>query len=120
MLPVHVALWQSPATMQPNPLTHFEAGAHEPPQSTSVSVPFSTPSLHAGTWHTLVVHFLLVQSLLTEHALPLAQLGHEAPPQSTSVSVPFLTLSSPPVHFGTWQTPPVHTPLVQSAATPHA
>jgi hypothetical protein len=101
------------------PLTHFNAGAHEPPQSVSVSVPFFWPSLHAGARHTFVVQTLLVQSVPAEHVLPSAQVGHDAPPQSTSVSVPFLTLSRPPVHFGTWQMPPVHTPLVQSPGTAH-
>jgi hypothetical protein len=108
--------------MHPLPSAHFLAGAQLPPQSMYVSFWFWTLSLHVGAWHTFVVHTLLVQSLPFgfKHALPSAQVGQEAPPQSTSVSVPFLTLSRPPVHFGTWQMPPVQTPLVQSAATPHA
>jgi hypothetical protein len=64
-----------------------------PPQSTSVSAWFLTVSLQVGTWHTLEVQTLLMQSLPIEHARPLPQLGHDVPPQSTAVSVPFFTLS---------------------------
>jgi hypothetical protein len=45
--------------------------------------------------------------------MPLPQLPQLAPPQSMPVSVPFFT---PSEQRGTWHTPPVHTPLVQSPA----
>src|SRR5258705_487550 len=44
-------LVQSPLPVQTLPLAHLVV--HEPPQSTSVSVPFFTVSLHAGTEQTL-------------------------------------------------------------------
>jgi len=44
MLPMHTPLRQSAATEQTLPSAHFLAGAQLPPQSTSVSVPFFTPS----------------------------------------------------------------------------
>jgi hypothetical protein len=37
-------------------------GLHEPPQSTSVSVPFATPSSHAGASHAPSLHTPLAQS----------------------------------------------------------
>src|SRR3569623_2289910 len=95
------------------------AGAHEPPQSTSVSVPFSTMSVQDGTAQVLVVVPLqtpLVQSVAAPHFLPLAHLG-QAPPQFRSVSVPFWTASG---HEGAAQVPSApHTQLEESAATPH-
>jgi hypothetical protein len=104
--------------MHPLPSAHFFAGAQLPPQSMYVSFWFCTLSLHVGAWH-VTLQTLLVQSVPARHVSPLAQVGHDAPPQSTAVSVPFFTPSRPPVHFGTWQMPPVHTPLVQSPGTPH-
>jgi hypothetical protein len=114
-----LALWQSVDAMHPWPFAHFFAGWQLPPQSTSVSFWFFTMSLHVGVWH-VTLQTLLVQSVPTRQVWPLAHVGHAAPPQSMAVSVPFFTPSRPPVHFGTWQTPPVQTPLVQSAATPHS
>jgi len=70
---------------------HRFMGAHEPPQSTSVSVPFMTVSVHDGTAHVLVVvplHTLLEQSVAAAHFFPFAQ-GGQVPPQFRSVSVPF-------------------------------
>jgi hypothetical protein len=63
-------------------------------------------------WHTP-----LAQSAFTLHAPPFAQGAQTAPPQSTSVSLPFLTMSA---HDGAWHTPPVHTPVVQSAPIEHS
>jgi len=60
----------------------------EPPQSTSVSVPFRTKSAQVGAWH-VALHTALVQSAPALHVLPF---GHEAqvpPPQSTADSSPF-------------------------------
>jgi len=95
-------------------------GAHEPPQSRSVSVPFITVSVHEGTAHVLVVvplQTLLVQSVAAAHFFPLAHAG-QVPPQFRSVSVPFWIAS---VHDGAAHVPSApQTPLVQSAATPHA
>jgi hypothetical protein len=70
----------------------FAHGPHEPPQSTSVSLPFFTLSVHVGALHVLAVasHTLSRQSAPTRHFLPSAQPPHE-PPQSTSVSFPFFT-----------------------------
>ena len=45
---VQTPLVQSPGVVQPLPVAHFLAGAQDPPQSTSVSVPFFTTSLHVG------------------------------------------------------------------------
>ena len=63
-----------------------------PPQSTSVSVPFLTPSEHVGAWQTLATQTLLAQSLATVQPPPAPQPAHE-PPQSMPVSAPFLTPS---------------------------
>jgi len=115
---VQLLLWQSPATRHIRLFAHRLAGAQEPPQSTSVSVPFSTVSVHDGTAQVLGVplHTRLAQSVAAAHFLPLAQAG-QVPPQLRSVSVPFCTAS---VHEGTAHLPSApHTPLVQSAATPH-
>jgi hypothetical protein len=78
-----------------------------PPQSTSLSAPFCTPSLHEGIAQVPPTHTWLVQSDAIEQLFPGAQAG-QVLPQSTSVSVPFLT---PSLHEGAWQTPPAHTPL---------
>ena len=66
-----------------------------PPQSTSVSLPFFTPSEQLAPWHVSGVpeHTPLWQSEPALHVLPAAHLPQLAPPQSTSVSVPFLTKS---------------------------
>lgn len=42
---------------------------------------------------TLPVQFVLTQSELTRHCLPLPQAAHTVPPQSTSVSLPSLVPS---------------------------
>jgi hypothetical protein len=65
----------------------------EPPQSTAVSDPFFTVSLHVGAWHTLDVHTPLWQSPATAHVEPEPHLGQVEPPQSTAVSDPFFTVS---------------------------
>jgi hypothetical protein len=60
---------QSPFTEQPAPTAHFVV--HVPPQSTAVSVPFSTLSLQVAATHTLPVHLPLegsAQSPLPAHA----------------------------------------------------
>jgi hypothetical protein len=67
------------------------------PQSTSVSVPFSTPSEQFGVWQVPPVHTLLVQSEFALQPLPGAQAEQPPPPQSAPVSLPFCT---PSVHVG--------------------
>ncbi len=58
-----------------------------PPQSTSVSEPFMTPSVQVGAWHSPPVQLPDVQSLPTAHISVTAQRSVQvAPPQSTSVS----------------------------------
>jgi len=64
--PVQTPLVQSPATVQCSPLPHFFVGAHPPPQSASVSVPFFTPSLHDAPEQLPLVQTRLTQSLPDE------------------------------------------------------
>jgi hypothetical protein len=45
---------QSAATEQPNPTAHLYVALQEPPQSTSVSVPFFTVSVQAAALQSLV------------------------------------------------------------------
>ena len=47
-------------------------GSYAPPQSTSVSLPFFTPSLQVGAWQMPPVHTPLVQSPATAQPLPSA------------------------------------------------
>jgi hypothetical protein len=47
------ALWQSVSTPQVSPIGH---AGQLPPQSTSVSLPFFTPSEHDGAWHVPPLH----------------------------------------------------------------
>ncbi len=101
----------------PNDLAHEAHGRHAaPPQSTDLSTPFSTPSLHTGAWQTAPSHTPLAQSAALPHASPSPHGEHE-PPQSAPLSPPLRTPSS---HAGAWQTAPSHTPLAQSAPAPHA
>jgi hypothetical protein len=103
---VHTPLWQSAPTLQVFDVAHLE---HDPPQSTSVSLPFFEPSEHVAVWHLSgdPEHTVLVQSAGTPHSLPSAHLEHD-PPQSTSLSMPFLTVSE---HVATEQRPVLHTLL---------
>jgi hypothetical protein len=73
-----------------------------PPQSTSVSVPFSVPSVQVGAWQIFDLHTSLAQSAFITHPAPAAHAGHEPPPQSTPVSAPFLILSVHPGTVHTW------------------
>jgi hypothetical protein len=68
-------------------------GAHGPPQSTSVSLPSSTPSAHESGAQTFERHVAEAQSAFTLHASPGGHGAHE-PPQSTSVSSPFFLPSA--------------------------
>jgi hypothetical protein len=113
-LPEQTLLVQSVAAPQALPSPHLLAGAQEPPQSTSVSVPFFTVSLQTAAWHTSPVHTPSRQSAATVQALFAAHLS-QVPPQSTSVSVLFFTEST---QFGT-QTAPEHWLPAQSVSTEH-
>jgi hypothetical protein len=63
---------------------------HEPPQSTPVSSPFFTLSVHEGaTQMSIAEHEPLVQSVPILHAAPTPHGGHMPPPQSAPVSAPF-------------------------------
>jgi hypothetical protein len=75
--------------------------APEPPQSTSVSSPFSTRSPHVGARHWFSWHDALPQSDPESQRLPAKQGGHTPPPQSTSASPPLRTSS---LHPGEAQT----------------
>ena len=98
-------LWQSDPTRQ---VAKFAQAAHEgPPQSTDVSVPFFTPSVHIAPAQVPFEQTPVVQSPPEMHESPVAHLGHE-PPQSLSVSAPFFV---PSVHVGARQVPLVHTLL---------
>jgi hypothetical protein len=66
-----------------------------PPQSTPVSFPFTTASVHVGALQVPPVHTPLWQSDLSTHPLPSTQVGQPPPPQSWSVSIPSAT---PSVH----------------------
>jgi hypothetical protein len=101
-----VPFWQTPLTQsapssQPWPVPQ---SGHVLPQSTSVSLPFSTKSVHVGAWHVPPLHTALAQSPLPLQIWFEPHFGHPPPPQSTSVSVPFLVLSE---HVGGWQTVPL-------------
>jgi len=104
---------QSPGTWHILSWAQRVVGAHAPPQSLSVSVPFITPSMQVGAWQ-VVAQTPDEQSVAALHFFPTAHTG-QGPPQSTSVSVPLATLS---VHVGSWQALPTHTPLWQSPALP--
>src|SRR5579883_1211442 len=86
-----------------------------PPQSTSVSLPFSTLSLHEGAAHTALTQTRLVQSAPRMQCRPGAQAGQAPPPQSTSVSLPSLPPSEQPPFAA--HTALTHEPLRQSAST---
>lgn len=86
--------WQSVATPHDRPDAHF---GQEPPQSTSVSVPFLNVSVQLGAPQRWVVVLqnrpalqsaVVAQPALAPQVFPSA--SQVAPPQSTSVSSPFL------------------------------
>ena len=71
-------------------MPHF---GHDPPQSTSLSVPFLVESAHVAAWQVPLPHTRLAQSEGPPHPCPAPHAGHVAPPQSTSLSDPFLVWS---------------------------
>jgi hypothetical protein len=102
----------------PVPLPHifpFAQGGHDPPQSTSVSVLFFTPSAQLAAAQIPSMQTPFAQSPATAQACPsghflfVGDAAHE-PPQSIAVSVPFFTVS---VQVGAAQAPLAHTPLAQ-------
>jgi hypothetical protein len=133
----HTLLAQSLPASHSSPSA--QSGQLGPPQSTSVSLAFRTPSVQVGTWHTPPLHTWLEQSLGALQPAPSPQRIQEGagPPQSTSVSLPF---STPSAQFGTlqkpalqtplghsvplvqvgWQMPPEHPPIAQSVPRKHA
>jgi hypothetical protein len=108
LLPVQTLLTQSAGTLQVLVSAHLE---HEPPQSTSVSVPSFVPLVQLAVWHLPLVQLPERQSAATEQPAPTAHLFVvlQEPPQSTSVSEPFLTVS---LHAAALQT------LVELSQTP--
>jgi hypothetical protein len=119
----HAPEVQSAGAAQERPSWHFVA--HDPPQSTSVSLPFRNPSAHVGAAHSLVpgLQKSVAQSAATAQPCPLAQVcgtasaRHAAPPQSTPVSLPFLKPSAQVGAAHRW-VEGLQNPEVQSAATP--
>jgi hypothetical protein len=77
------------------PSAHFVA--HEPPQSTSVSLPFCALSVHVGATQKPPEQLLDSQSLLVLQVFVRMHFDGHAAPQSISASVPFLT---PSLHVG--------------------
>jgi hypothetical protein len=108
MLLRHTPLWQSELVPQ---LIPDAQGVQEPPQSTSLSLPFFAPSSHAAAVHTLLTHSVLWQSAFSTQARPAAH-GEQLPPQSTSVSFWFIT---PSLQRAGWQKPLEQTPVKQSS-----
>jgi hypothetical protein len=96
--------------------THFSFATHLfgqlPPQSTSVSLPFCTPSPQLGVAQTPPLHTPLAQSVPNVQLPAVPQRWQlVAPPQSTSLSPPFFTTSE---QLGTRQMLPTQTLLEQS------
>src|ERR671919_695406 len=79
---VQVPLWQTPdwqslAAEQVWPLAH--APHVDPPQSTAVSAPLSTPSLQEGAWQAPPMHTPLWQSAPEPQPSPAGHGPHVAP-----------------------------------------
>src|SRR6185436_14133368 len=89
-------LWQSPSVLHFCVSAHSLAAPHPAPQSTSVSVPFCTPSVQVGALQVFAIasQIRLSQSLADRHFLPSAHGPQPAPPQSMSVSSPSWIVSA--------------------------
>jgi hypothetical protein len=89
-----------------------------PPQSTSVSWPFRTPSEQVGAWHIPLVHTPLAQSLFFVHMLELttvmAQFAVAVPAAVPVESITLAVKLAVPVAFGV----PVMTPLEAFSINP--
>ena len=104
---------QSPSAAQLNPVAHLAQLV--PPQSTSLSSPFFSPSLHLASLQRPSVQTKLRQSSLKRQLPPDGQrLGVHVSPQSVSDSLPLRTPSS---HLGAAQAPLLQTPDEQSRGT---
>jgi hypothetical protein len=106
----------------PQPLPTAQFAVQVPPQSTSVSFPFLTPSVQEAVTHLPPEHLPLpgnTQSVFALQFLPTAQVGPQLPPQSTSVSVPF---RRPSPHAAATHAPALHTfgQAVPSSQVPSA
>ena len=110
--PLQTWLEQSEAPRQGCPVPH---GEHPPPQSTPVSAPLPTPSVHAGAAQDPAPQTAEAQSSPPAQWAPGGQ-GAQEPPQSTSDSEPFFCASK---HVAGWQTPPLQLLLMQSPFPPH-
>ncbi len=93
-----------------------QGGQVPPPQSWSVSLPFSVPSVQLLALQNPERHTFDEQSPEESHPWPLPHAGHAPPPQSTSVSVPFFLPSS---QAGAWHLPFAHELLAQSLSAAH-
>jgi hypothetical protein len=104
---------QSGVTAQVRPSE--QAPQAPPPQSTSVSVPSTTPFEQeaAAATHAPPVQSSVAQSTARAHACPAVQGEQMGPPQSASVSCPFRT---PSAQLGAWGQVPGQAKAVQSAA----
>jgi hypothetical protein len=107
---LHTPVWQSLPEL--HILPPAQGRQDKPPQSTSLSVPFLTPSEQLAGAQRNIRQTPLAQSLPVLHTLKSPQGGHVPPPQSTSVSFPSL-IPSRQVD-GVVQTPALHAPLWQS------
>ncbi len=90
----------------------FPIAAHVPPQSSAVSSPLRTVSLHVPATHVPALHDPK-QSACTEHVFPSAHGPHCGPPQSTSDSMPFFAVSLHSIgrHRLAWHTAVTHSSL---------
>src|SRR6188768_601076 len=86
------------------------------PQSTSLSLPFFTPSSQCVGAQASAVQTPLAQSVPTVQSGSMAQ-GGQLPPQSTAVSLPFMAKS---LHVGFAQSCCMQTSVWQSVPTRHA
>jgi len=106
---------QFPDAQSIGPLVQILPAAHPgqvpPPQSTSVSVPFLTKSVHVEALHTLVMQTPEMQSEAIRQLLVSVHLAHELPPQSMALSDPFWM---PSAHVGGRHRFPVQFPDAQS------
>src|SRR5207245_2329504 len=89
-----------------------QSGQVLPPQSTSLSVPFLTPSPQVGAARTDELHTRPWQTPATAQFFPLAHLVGQEAPQSTSPSVPFWI---PSLQVGAAQIAPMQIRLWQSS-----
>jgi hypothetical protein len=66
--PLQTFVVQSAPVAHPSPTS--QSSGHVPPQSMSVSEPFSTPSVQVAGWQTLPEHTWLWQSVPVKHPAP--------------------------------------------------